>query len=57
MNTNTKRILFSLGLLIIWFGFISTGPSVVINFVISALAGWFVGGLIYSISKKVFPYE
>ncbi len=56
MSTSVKRLLLSIGLLIVWFGFITSGGAVA-SFAVSALAGWFVGGLIYELSAKVFPNE
>lgn len=54
MSLTTKRVLFAIGCLIAWFGFITAGGTIV-NMVVSGLAGWFMGGLIYQFSKKVFP--
>ena len=56
MSVLAKRILLAIGCLIAWFGFISAGGAVV-NFIVSALAGWQVGGLIYKFTEKVFPDE
>ena len=56
MSITTKRILFAIGCLIVWFGFITAG-GVVAQMVTAALAGWYIGGLIYAFTKKVFPDE
>jgi hypothetical protein len=54
MSILAKRILFSLGCLIVWMGFLFFGGALV-KYVVSGLAGWFVGRLIYDFSKKLFP--
>lgn len=56
MSTNAKRIWLAIGCLIVWFGFITTG-GVVAQMATAALAGWYMGGLIYAFTKKVFPDE
>lgn len=56
MSITAKRFLFSIGLLIVWFGFITTGGALA-SIVMSALAGWYMGGLIYKFAAKVFPNE
>lgn len=56
MSIRTKRILFALGCLIVWFGFVMTGGTAA-SVVISGLAGWFMSGLIYQFAEKVFPNE
>lgn len=56
MSIFAKRLLFSAGLLVIWFGFITMGNELS-RIVVSGLAGWYVGGLIFEASVKVFPNE
>lgn len=56
MSIKTKRILFALGCLIIWFGFVMTGGTVA-STIIAGLAGLFMGGLIYQFAEKVFPND
>ena len=54
MSIRTKQILFGLGCLIVWFGFLIYGGTLA-KYVVSGLAGWFVGRLIYDFSEKLFP--
>lgn len=53
MSIAAKRFLFSVGLLITWVAFITTGGALA-SIVIPALAGWYMGGLIYKFAAKVF---
>lgn len=57
MSLFGKRVLFSIGLLIIWFGFITMGPTTLVSMVMYALGGWLMGGIIYNFAEKVFPNE
>lgn len=54
MSIRVKRILFALGCLIVWIGFLFFGGTLV-KYAISGLAGWYVGCLINDFSKKLFP--
>lgn len=56
MSLEAKRILLAIGCLIAWYGFITAGGTVA-QMVIAALAGWYMGGLIYHFTRKVFPNE
>jgi hypothetical protein len=54
MSITAKRILFAIGLLIIWLGFVF-GAGSFASLVIAVVGGWTVGGWIYTLSTKVFP--
>lgn len=56
MSIEAKRIILAIGCLIVWVGLISAG-GIMTDFVIPALAGWLVGGMIYSFVRKVFPND
>lgn len=56
MSLTAKRLLFASACLIVWFGFVFHG-GVAANVVIAGLGGWYMGGLIYSFTNKVFPNE
>jgi hypothetical protein len=54
MSITAKRILFAIGLLIIWAGFV-LNAGILSQVVMGFIAGWAVGGWIYTLSTKVFP--
>jgi fructose-specific phosphotransferase system IIC component len=54
MSITAKRILFAIGLLIIWVGFI-LNAGLFSQIVMGFIAGWTVGGWIYKAATKVFP--
>lgn len=56
MTITTKRVLLAIGCLVVWFGFVTNGGAVA-QIVTAALAGWYMGGLIYNFTVKVFPNE
>lgn len=54
MSITAKRILFAIGLLIIWLGFVFNA-GIFATLVVSIIGGWTIGGWIYDLSTKVFP--
>jgi len=54
MSITAKRILFAIGLLIIWAGFV-LNAGILSQVVMGFIAGWAVGGWIYMAAAKVFP--
>lgn len=57
MSLLSKRIAFAIGLLIIWFGFVTMGPNHLVSVVMYALGGWLMGGIIYNLAERMFPDE
>jgi fructose-specific phosphotransferase system IIC component len=54
MSITAKRILFAIGLLIVWIGFV-LNAGILSQVVMGFIAGWAVGGWIYMAAAKVFP--
>jgi hypothetical protein len=58
MNSiEVKRICTAIVMLIVWITFMYLAPSMVVTFAVSALAGWYIGGLIFRATVALFPSE
>lgn len=56
MKSDHKQILLSVALLFVWISFV-LNAEVVAQIVMSALAGWKAGDLIFNFAQKVFPND
>ena len=58
MKLETKRILLSIGILfVIYAGIVPALPTVVWHVITFAIAGWYIGGWIFELSKKIIKDE
>ena len=52
-----KRICASIVMLVVWITFLNVASSIVVTIAVYGLAGWYIGGLITTVAKALFPHE